>query len=173
MAVSAVRTPATNRHFSASFRSDVSGSLPSKPPQHARRMAIAEYKYLTPEQREHFLQHGWVKIPKAVKEEYLKAFTENVWVRLGFDPDDKSTWTKEKVHFLFLSLSRACQSVTMLTISHVDPHASTPGGSYEGIHAQGMGCDVYVSPAELHPLPDRDLPAGPSGRRAAGRRGPG
>ncbi|KAI0744959.1 hypothetical protein C8Q76DRAFT_701778 [Earliella scabrosa] len=61
-------------------------------------MAITEYKYLTPEQREHFLQHGWVKIPKAVKEEYLKAFTENVWVRLGFDPNDKSTWTKEKIH---------------------------------------------------------------------------
>ena len=60
-------------------------------------MAITEYKYLTPEQREHFLQHGWIKIPKAVKEEYLKAFTENVWIRLGYDPDDKSTWTKEKV----------------------------------------------------------------------------
>ncbi|KAI0644403.1 hypothetical protein C8Q79DRAFT_912726 [Trametes meyenii] len=61
-------------------------------------MAITEYKYLTPEQRDHFLQHGWVKIPKAVKEEYLKQFTENVWVRLGYDPDDKSTWTKEKIH---------------------------------------------------------------------------
>ena len=60
-------------------------------------MAITKYQYLTPEQREHFLQHGWIKIPKAVKEEYLKAFTENVWIRLGYDPDDKSTWTKEKV----------------------------------------------------------------------------
>ncbi|KAI8994061.1 hypothetical protein BD414DRAFT_271828 [Trametes punicea] len=61
-------------------------------------MAIREFKYLTPEQREHFLEHGWVKIPKAVKEEYLKAFTENVWIRLGYDPNDKSTWTKEKIH---------------------------------------------------------------------------
>ncbi|RPD78557.1 hypothetical protein L226DRAFT_457171 [Lentinus tigrinus ALCF2SS1-7] len=61
-------------------------------------MAIAEYKYLTPEQREHFLQYGWVKIPKAVKEEYLKAFTENVWIRLGYDPDDKSTWTNHTIH---------------------------------------------------------------------------
>ena len=60
-------------------------------------MAITEYKYLTSEQREHFLEHGWVKIPKAVNEEYRKAFTENVWVRLGYDPEDKSTWTKEKV----------------------------------------------------------------------------
>ncbi|EJF60388.1 hypothetical protein BD309DRAFT_868296 [Dichomitus squalens] len=61
-------------------------------------MAITEYKYLTPEQREHFLEHGWVKIPKAVKAEYVKAFTENVFVRLGYDPEDKSTWTKEKIH---------------------------------------------------------------------------
>ncbi|RDX45632.1 hypothetical protein OH76DRAFT_1457535 [Lentinus brumalis] len=61
-------------------------------------MAVTEYKYLTPEQREHFLQHGWAKIPNAVKEEYLKAFTENVWIRLGYDPDDKSTWTSEKIH---------------------------------------------------------------------------
>ncbi|KAM5543274.1 hypothetical protein V8D89_003148 [Ganoderma adspersum] len=61
-------------------------------------MAITEYKHLTPEQREHFLEHGWIRIPKAVKEEYQKAFTENVWVRLGYDPQDKSTWTKEKIH---------------------------------------------------------------------------
>ena len=60
-------------------------------------MAIKEYSYLTPEQRTHFLEHGWVRIPKAVREEYLKAFTENVWTRLGFDPQDKSTWVKEKV----------------------------------------------------------------------------
>ena len=60
-------------------------------------MAISEYKHLTAEQRAHFLEHGWVKIRKAVKEEYLKQFTENVWVRLGYDPDDKSTWAKEKV----------------------------------------------------------------------------
>ncbi|KAH9940399.1 uncharacterized protein BXZ73DRAFT_98835 [Epithele typhae] len=53
---------------------------------------------LSSEQRDHFLQHGWVKIPKAVKEEYLKAFTDNVWVRLGYDPDDKTSWTKEKIH---------------------------------------------------------------------------
>lgn len=66
----------------------------------ATAMAVSEYKHLTPEQREHFLQHGWVKIPKAVKEEYLKAFTENVWVRLGYDPEDKSSWTKEKVGVL-------------------------------------------------------------------------
>ncbi|OBZ67079.1 hypothetical protein A0H81_12880 [Grifola frondosa] len=61
-------------------------------------MTIREYKYLKPEQREHFLDHGWVKIPKAVPGDIIKRFTENVWVRLGYDPDDKSTWAKEKIH---------------------------------------------------------------------------
>ncbi|KAI0768809.1 hypothetical protein BD413DRAFT_561666 [Trametes elegans] len=61
-------------------------------------MAISEYQHLTPEQCAHFLEHGWVKIRNAVKEEYLKQFTENVWVRLGYDPDDKSTWIEEKIH---------------------------------------------------------------------------
>ena len=62
-------------------------------------MAITEFRYLSPEQRTHFLEHGWVRIPKAVREEHLKAFTENVWVRLGYDPGDRTTWTKEKVRY--------------------------------------------------------------------------
>ncbi|KAI0824031.1 hypothetical protein BC628DRAFT_471755 [Trametes gibbosa] len=61
-------------------------------------MPVSEYKHLSPEQRAHFLEHGWVKIPKAVEEVYRRAFIENVWVRLGYDPEDKTTWTKEKIH---------------------------------------------------------------------------
>jgi len=61
-------------------------------------MAIQEYKYLTPKQRADFVEHGWVRIPKAVPDEIITRFTENVWVRLGYDPADKSTWTKEKIH---------------------------------------------------------------------------
>lgn len=60
-------------------------------------MAIQEYKFLTPEQRTHFLEHGWIRIPKAVPDDIIRQFTENVWVRLGYDPNNKSTWTKEKV----------------------------------------------------------------------------
>ncbi|KAI0081287.1 hypothetical protein K474DRAFT_1636018 [Panus rudis PR-1116 ss-1] len=61
-------------------------------------MTISEYKFLSAEQRAHFLEHGWVKISQAVPSEYIALFTENVWVRLGYDPNDKSTWEKEKVH---------------------------------------------------------------------------
>lgn len=57
-----------------------------------------EYKYLTKDQRAHFLEYGWVKISDAVPHQNIDRFTENVWVRLGYDPADKSTWTKEKIH---------------------------------------------------------------------------
>lgn len=61
-------------------------------------MAIQEYKFLTPKQRTYFLEHGWIRIPKAVPDDIIRQFTENVWVRLGYDPNNKSTWTKEKIH---------------------------------------------------------------------------
>ncbi|GBE81529.1 hypothetical protein SCP_0312580 [Sparassis crispa] len=60
-------------------------------------MAI-DYKFLTPEQRAHFLENGWVRITKAVPENIIRRFTENVWVRLGYDPNDTTTWQKEKIH---------------------------------------------------------------------------
>lgn len=53
---------------------------------------------LTPEQRQHFLDHGWVRISKAISPEMIKKFAGDVWVRLGYDKDDKSTWKGEKIH---------------------------------------------------------------------------
>ncbi|KZS90207.1 hypothetical protein SISNIDRAFT_479583 [Sistotremastrum niveocremeum HHB9708] len=61
-------------------------------------MLVEEFKFLSQEQREHFLEHGWVRIPAAIPPENIKKFTENVWVRLGYDPNDKSTWVQEKIH---------------------------------------------------------------------------
>lgn len=58
---------------------------------------MPEYKYLSAEQRAHFLEHGWVRIPKAIPKEHVEWFSGNVWVRLGYDPEDKSTWKQEKV----------------------------------------------------------------------------
>lgn len=60
-------------------------------------MAIKEYKFLTPGMRDHFLKYGWVRIEGGVSPENLKRFSHDVWVRIGYDPNDKSTWEKEKV----------------------------------------------------------------------------
>ena len=69
---------------------------------------MKEYKYLSPEQREHFLAKGYLKIDGAVPEEYLQRFTQDAWIRLGMDPNDKSTWTKEKVRFTSRVVVHAC-----------------------------------------------------------------
>lgn len=73
---------------------------------------------LTPEEKQHFLDHGWVKyvasahfspwpdtqelwlmatcasyrIPQAFTREQAAEVTQDVWTRLGMDPEDKSTW---------------------------------------------------------------------------------
>ncbi|KAH8115114.1 hypothetical protein DFH11DRAFT_146876 [Phellopilus nigrolimitatus] len=61
-------------------------------------MAIEKYEVMTPELRQQFLEKGWVRIETAVPAENIKRFSDDVWVRLGYDPNDKSTWEKEKIH---------------------------------------------------------------------------
>lgn len=64
-------------------------------------MAIQEYSVMTPELRRQFLEKGWVKIEGAISLENIKSFSDDVWIRLGFDSNDKTTWEKEKVKFKF------------------------------------------------------------------------
>ncbi|CAE6489140.1 unnamed protein product [Rhizoctonia solani] len=59
---------------------------------------VPSYKYLTPEQIDFFMTHGYVVIKKALKEEWITRATQDIWIRLGFDPIDKSTWTQERIH---------------------------------------------------------------------------
>jgi hypothetical protein len=72
-------------------------------------MAIEKYSYLTPEQRTHFLEHGWVRIPKAITPENIAKFSDDVWVRLGYDKDDMSTWKEEKVQRSDLTAFGVCR----------------------------------------------------------------
>lgn len=53
---------------------------------------------LTEEQKAHFLQHGFVRIPNCFSPEKAAEWTDNVWVRLGYSPTDKSTWAKERIN---------------------------------------------------------------------------
>ena len=40
----------------------------------------------------------YVIIKRAFTEEKAEQWMENIWVRLGLDPNDKSTWHSEKIH---------------------------------------------------------------------------
>ncbi|KAJ7636741.1 hypothetical protein FB45DRAFT_907220 [Roridomyces roridus] len=59
---------------------------------------MAPESVLTPEQKAHFLTHGFVKVPSCFSRETSGAFTSNLWTRLGMSPTDKSTWTAERTN---------------------------------------------------------------------------
>ncbi|KAJ5107350.1 hypothetical protein N7456_004025 [Penicillium angulare] len=56
-----------------------------------------KYK-LSPEQIAHFMQYGYVRVPRCFSREKAAAWTADVWTRLGFSPTDKSTWVTECTH---------------------------------------------------------------------------
>jgi len=55
-------------------------------------------KQLTQEQVDFFLEHGYIALRGLIPQETIERFKGLVWVRLGMDEHDKSTWTKEEIH---------------------------------------------------------------------------
>jgi DNA polymerase IIIc chi subunit len=53
---------------------------------------VEEQYRLSPEQIEHFVQHGWIKLSNCFTQEQAADLQKNLWTRLGMDPDDISTW---------------------------------------------------------------------------------
>ena len=53
---------------------------------------------LSEEQIQHFLQHGWIKLSNCFSREKAAQWSANLWTRLGMDPNDKSTWTRERTN---------------------------------------------------------------------------
>ncbi|KAL2760256.1 hypothetical protein ACRALDRAFT_1073811 [Sodiomyces alcalophilus JCM 7366] len=67
------------------FKTTWADAPSSNDPRHAPRP-------LTEEQKQHFLTHGWVRIPDCFTKEQADWVVQDVWTRLGSDPNDKSTW---------------------------------------------------------------------------------
>jgi hypothetical protein len=59
--------------------------------------ANPNYKYLTPDDVDHFLTKGWLRVPNAIKPEYL-TWADDLWTRIGYNESDKSTWRSEYLH---------------------------------------------------------------------------
>jgi len=53
---------------------------------------------LTEEQKQHWMDHGFVKIENCFSREFADRWTSSIWTRLGADPNDKSTWPTEKLN---------------------------------------------------------------------------
>ncbi|HEY8456868.1 MAG TPA: hypothetical protein VIL34_14855 [Actinopolymorphaceae bacterium] len=56
------------------------------------------YRVITEEQAEHFLAKGFIVVHDCFSPEAAAELTESVWTRLGYDPDDPSTWAEPSIH---------------------------------------------------------------------------
>ncbi|TBU23269.1 hypothetical protein BD311DRAFT_92050 [Dichomitus squalens] len=61
---------------------------------------VKEYKHLTPEEVDFFMENGYLIVKQAFSREKAAEFTKDMWVRLGMDPDDQSTWPvdRDRIH---------------------------------------------------------------------------
>ncbi|KAI4720331.1 hypothetical protein E4T48_03438 [Aureobasidium sp. EXF-10727] len=61
--------------------------------------AMPDYS-LTDEQKQHFLDHGFIKLDDcfSTEDEMCKGLMDRVWERLDMDPNDKETWNPWRVH---------------------------------------------------------------------------
>lgn len=59
---------------------------------------IEDQYSLTEEQKQHWLEHGFIRLTGCFSREAAKDFTSSIWTRLGASPDDKSTWPTEKIN---------------------------------------------------------------------------
>lgn len=53
---------------------------------------------LSPQQIEHFMQHGYVHLTGCFSREQAAEWTRDLWTRLGYSPTDPSTWTQERIN---------------------------------------------------------------------------
>lgn len=56
-----------------------------------------QFQVLTPEQAQHFVEKGYVRVKGCVDPTLARQWTDQAYGRLGYDPDDRSTWTKDIV----------------------------------------------------------------------------
>jgi len=59
----------------------------------------SQVKHLSHEQVDQFLNEGYIVIKNAFTKEQAVEWTKTMWIRLGLDPADKSTWAgRERIH---------------------------------------------------------------------------
>jgi len=56
------------------------------------------FKFLTQEQCDLWMEKGYLIIRGGVPPESIQRYKDKVWTRLGMDPNDNSTWTREEIH---------------------------------------------------------------------------
>jgi len=55
-------------------------------------------KTLSPAQIDHFIEHGYVVVPECFSRQLAQEWTDQAYVRLGYDKSDRSTWKQSRLH---------------------------------------------------------------------------
>jgi hypothetical protein len=55
-------------------------------------------KVLSPEEVNHFINHGYVTVHDCFSRETAQAITDRAFQRLGYDKDDRNTWAAPRIH---------------------------------------------------------------------------
>ena len=61
-------------------------------------MWSVRYRTLTDADVDHFIAKGYVKLEGAFPREVAEEWCERCFERLGYDPEDKSTWLEQRIH---------------------------------------------------------------------------
>ncbi len=56
-----------------------------------------QLQVLSPEDARHFIEKGYVRVKGCVDPGLAKSWTAEAYARLGYDPNDRSTWTQDIV----------------------------------------------------------------------------
>ena len=62
-------------------------------------MSAATPPALSPEQVDHFLAFGFVKLENVLDCSLARRWIDATWARIGYDPADQSSWREARVHF--------------------------------------------------------------------------
>jgi hypothetical protein len=60
-------------------------------------MTSRQFQVLTAEQAQHFIEKGYVTVKGCLNRDLARKWTDEAYRRLGYDPQDRSTWAKEIV----------------------------------------------------------------------------
>lgn len=52
---------------------------------------------LTIDQKDHFMKYGYLRLAGCFSREKAASWTNDIWIRLGYSPTDKSTWVSEHI----------------------------------------------------------------------------
>jgi hypothetical protein len=57
-----------------------------------------DYQVITEAQAQQFVEQGFIAIRGCFTREAAAEYTSTIWTRLGYDPDDRSTWAESSIH---------------------------------------------------------------------------